>query len=54
MHLFIKACVLHAFLYINKRILNVGFYLSVSETTDISLHEKKVKDWIQAFYKAKN
>ena len=41
-------------LYINKRILNVGFYLSVSETTDISLHEKKVKDWIQAFYKANN
>ena len=41
-------------LYINKRILNVGFYLSASETTDISLHEKKVKDWIQAFYKANN
>ena len=41
-------------LYINKRILNVGFYLSASETTDISLQEKKVNDWVHAFYKANN
>ena len=42
----ITTCVL----YINNRILNIAFYLTVSENTDISLHEKNVEEWVNAFY----
>ena len=36
---------------VNKRILNVAFYSTVSNEIDMPLHDRQVKEWIQSFWK---
>jgi hypothetical protein len=39
-------------IFINNRILNVSFYLNLSEGSDIVSQEGKVNDWLEDFWKA--
>jgi len=36
---------------VNKRILNVAFYSTVSNEIGMPLHDRQVKEWIQSFWK---
>jgi hypothetical protein len=38
-------------IHVNKRILNVAFYSTVSDEIGMPLHVRKVKDWIKSFWK---
>ena len=38
-------------IHVNKRILNVAFYSTVSDEIGMPLHDRKVKDWIKSFWK---
>ena len=38
-------------IHVNKRILNVGFYSTVSDEIGMPFHDRKVKDWIKSFWK---
>jgi hypothetical protein len=37
-------------IHVNKRILNVSFYSTVSDEIGMPLHVRKVKDWIKSFW----